>query len=67
MGQVAITLANNNLQAEALNILKVGVVKFPDEYSMWRLLSEIQNATPEDVAEAKLQMKRLDPHNPENK
>ena len=67
MGQVAIILANNNLQAEALNILKVGVVKFPDEYSMWRLLSEIQNATPEDVAEAKIQMKRLDPHNPENK
>jgi hypothetical protein len=67
MGQVAITLANNNLQAEALNILKAGVVKFPDEYSMWRLLSEIQNATPEDVAEAKIQMKRLDPHNPENK
>ena len=64
MAQIAITLANNNLQAEALNILKVGVVKFPDEYSMWRLLSEIQNATPEQKAEAKAQMKRLDPNNP---
>lgn len=67
MGQVAITLANNNLQAEALNILKVGVVKFPDEYSMWRLLSEIPNATPAQIVEAKLQMKRLDPNNPELK
>lgn len=67
MGQVAITLANNNLQAEALNILKVGVVKFPDEYSMWRLLSEIPNATPAQILEAKLQMKRLDPNNPELK
>ncbi|CAN2226839.1 RfaL Lipid A core - O-antigen ligase and related enzymes [Candidatus Nanopelagicaceae bacterium] len=67
MGQVAISLANNKFQDEALVILKDGTEKFPDEYQMWRLLSEIPNATPEQVAEAKRQMKRLDPHNPDLK
>jgi hypothetical protein len=66
-GQVAISLANNKLETQALKILEAGVVKFPDEYSMWRLLSEIQNASPQQVTEAKLQMKRLDPNNPELK
>ena len=64
MGQVAIALANNNLQSEALGILQDGVNEFPDEYEMWRLLSEISNASPEQVAKAKIQMKRLDPNNP---
>lgn len=64
MGQIAITLANNNLQPEALKILTDGVSKFPNEFSMWRLLSEIPNASPEQVIEAKRQMKRLDPLNP---
>jgi O-antigen ligase len=66
-GQVAISLANNKLETQALKILEAGVVKFPDEFSMWRLLSEIQNASPQQVAEAKLQMKRLDPNNPDVK
>jgi O-antigen ligase len=64
LGQVAISLSNNNLQTQALKIIEDGVIKFPDEYSMWRLLSEIQTASPEQVAEAKIQMKRLDPLNP---
>jgi hypothetical protein len=64
MGQVAIALSNNNLQTQALKVIEDGVAKFPDEYSMWRLLSEIQSASPEQVAEAKIQMKRLDPNNP---
>lgn len=64
MGQIAISLANSNLQKEALDILVEGSVRFPDEYQMWRLISEIPSATPEQVTEAKLQMKRLDPFNP---
>ena len=67
MGQIAITLANNNLQEQALKILENGVSKFPDEFTMWRLLSEMPNASAEQVAEAKNQMKRLDPHNPDLK
>jgi O-antigen ligase len=64
MGQIAISLANSNLQKEALEILIDGSTKFPDEYQMWRLISEIPNATPEQVNEARWQMKRLDPFNP---
>jgi hypothetical protein len=64
MGQVAISLANDNFQNEALKVLRDGTEKFPDEYQMWRLVSEIPNATDEQVAEAKRQMKRLDPLNP---
>jgi O-antigen ligase len=64
MGQIAISLANSNLQKEALEILIDGSSKFPDEYQMWRLISEIPNATPEQVNEARRQMKRLDPFNP---
>lgn len=64
MCQVAISLANNKFQNQALGILKDGSAKFPDEYQMWRLLSEIPNASPEQVAKAKVEMKRLDPHNP---
>ena len=67
MGQIAITLANNNLQEQALKILENGVSKFPDEFTMWRLLSEMPNASAEQVAKAKTQMKRLDPHNPDLK
>ena len=67
MGQVAISLGNNKFQSEALNILVDGTKKFPDEYQMWRLISEIPNSTPEQVAEAKRQMKRLDPNNPDLK
>jgi hypothetical protein len=64
MGQIAISLANSNLQKEALEILIDGSSKFPDEYQMWRLISEIPIATPEQVNEARGQMKRLDPFNP---
>jgi hypothetical protein len=64
MGHVAISLANNNLLKEALSVIEDGTKKFPDEYSMWRLLSEIPIATTEQVSLARLQMKKLDPHNP---
>jgi hypothetical protein len=67
MGQIAITLANNNLQDQALKIIENGVSNFPDEFTMWSLLSEMPNASAEQVAEAKTQMKRLDPHNPDLK
>lgn len=67
MGQIAITLTNNNLQDRALKIIENGVSKFPDEFAMWRLLSEMPNASAKQVAKAKNQMKRLDPHNPDLK
>jgi hypothetical protein len=44
-----------------------GTKKFPDDFLMWNLLSQLPEATPEQKAEAKAQMKRLDPHNPDLK
>jgi O-antigen ligase len=67
MVQVAISLANQGLQVEALRILDDGKVRFPDEFQFWKLLSEIPKSTPEQKAEAKAEMKRLDPHNPDLK
>jgi O-antigen ligase len=64
MEQVAIFLANNKLQKEAIDILRYGVGRTPDEYQLWRVISEIPIATPEQKAQALVQMKRLDPLNP---
>lgn len=64
MGQVVIILANNKLEKQALVVLQDGIEYFPHEYQMWRLLSEIPNVSAEQKAKALLEMKRLDPNNP---
>jgi len=62
--QIAIILSQNNLDDLALEIVNQGVLDFPDNYLMWGVLSELKSATPAQVEEAKRQMKRLDPLNP---
>ena len=64
MGQVAVFLANNKLQNEALNVLLIGIGKFPDTYDFWRIISEVPIATVEQRTNAQREMKRLDPLNP---
>lgn len=64
MGQVAIFLANNKFQNEAIKVLKFGVERIPDDYGLWRIISELPISTPEQKAQALVQMKRLDPLNP---
>jgi O-antigen ligase len=64
MGQVAVFLANNKLQNEAIQVLKFGVGRIPDDYDLWRVISELPIATPEQKTQALVQMKRLDPLNP---
>ena len=64
MGQVAVFLANNGRQKEALNITSAGVNRFPDDYELWRIRSELSVATSDQKFEALTQMKWLDPHNP---
>lgn len=66
-GQVVILLANNEFPQEALDVLEQGIQKFPDEFPLWKLLSEISSSSLAQKAEAKAQMKRLDPHNPDLK
>ena len=64
MGQVAVFLANNKLQNQAMNVLLVGVGRIPDDYELWRIISEIPSATVEQKIKAQAEMKRLDPLNP---
>ena len=64
MGQVALILQENKLAAESLTLTMDATKKFPNEFKIWQILAQAPNATEAQVAEAKLQMKRLDPNNP---
>jgi hypothetical protein len=62
--QVAAILYENKLMPEALALTEDAVRKYPDSFDAWKLLAMLPNASPTQVAEAKAQMVRLDPHNP---
>lgn len=64
MGQVASIFQQNKMESKALEIALKAVKKFPDEYGLWALLSNIPSATAEQKAQALAEMKRLDPLNP---
>lgn len=59
---VATTLRNNELNQEAHEIIKAGLMFFPNSFDLWRLDSTLPPNY--QIGEAKLQMKRLDPFNP---
>jgi len=65
--QVATVLKANNLDSRAQEVINDGLEKFPNDFELWSVLSELSTATPEQITEAKKQMKRLDPLNPELK
>jgi O-antigen ligase len=67
MLQVSMTLRDNKLQADALSVVEDALTHFPDSYDAWKVLASLTPASPAQVTEAKAQMKRLDPHNPELK
>ena len=64
-GQVSLFLQSNKLDAQAQKVVDAGLQKFPNEFRLWSLASKLTTATPEQVAEATKQMKRLDPNNPD--
>jgi O-antigen ligase len=64
MVQVASVLAGSKFEKEALSVILDATVKFPNEYKTWESLSNAPNATKEQKTEALVQMKRLDPLNP---
>lgn len=64
MIQVAITLNDNKLEAQGLEVALDATRKFPESFSVWATLNLMKNATTEQKAEALTQMKRLDPLNP---
>jgi hypothetical protein len=64
MIQVAATLNENKLEAQGLQVALDAVERFPDNYQVWATLNSMTSATAEQKAQALVQMKRLDPLNP---
>ena len=64
---IAQNLVDNKFEENALKIIRNTVKKYPDNYFAWNLLASIPSATPQEIALARVQMKRLDPLNPELK
>jgi hypothetical protein len=55
------------LPDQALTVVQDAKTKFPDSYDVWKVLASLANAPTADLEEAKAQMKRLDPNNPDLK
>ena len=64
---VAQLLQENKLESRAIAVLRDATEIYPDSMQLWRLWSGIPSASPADVARALVEMKRLDPFNPELK
>ena len=64
MIQVAMTLNENKLEAQGLEVALDAIKKFPNNYSVWATLDAMKSATAEQRAQAQKEMKRLDPLNP---
>jgi hypothetical protein len=65
--QIALILNENKLADQALTVIQEAKTKFPNSYDVWKVLASLSNAPAADVEEAKAQMKRLDPNNPDLK
>jgi O-antigen ligase len=64
MIQVAVTLNDNKLEAQGLQVALDATKRFPDNYSVWAVLDLMKSATAEQKSQAQKEMKRLDPLNP---
>ncbi len=60
---IAISLAQNKLDAQAADIARKAVAHNPNYFDAWKVLGGIPGSTPEEKAQAILEMKRLDPRN----
>jgi O-antigen ligase len=62
---VAQILQDNKLESRAIAVLRDATKIYPDSIEVWRRWSSIPTATPADIAQAKAEIKRLDPFNPD--
>jgi O-antigen ligase len=62
MIQVAMTLNENKLENQGLEVALDAVERFPDNYAAWRTLNSMTKANKEKKDQAFAQMQRLDPH-----
>jgi hypothetical protein len=56
---------NAKMDAKAVEVLRESTITYPDSSDLWNLWLTIPTATPSDIANAKAQLKRLDPFNPD--
>jgi hypothetical protein len=61
---VARILEENKLEDRAIMVLRDASKIYPDSFEIWNRWAGITSATPNDIALAKAEMKRLDPFNP---
>ena len=61
---VARILQENKLEDRAIMVLRDASKIYPDSFEIWNRWAGITSATPNDIARAKVEMKRLDPFNP---
>jgi O-antigen ligase len=56
---------DNNYDAQAVEILRDAVVRFPDSFDLWMVWATLPSAAPGDAAHAVAELQRLDPYNPD--
>jgi len=61
---VARILQENKLEDKAIMVLRDASKIYPDSFEIWSRWAGITSVTPNDIARAKTEMKRLDPFNP---
>jgi hypothetical protein len=60
---IAVLLAQNNLDAQAAEITRKAISHNPDYFDAWKVLAGIPGSTPQEKVKAVAEMKRLDPRN----
>ena len=60
-------LQENQLESQAIQVLRDASKVYPDSIDVWRKWSEMPSASADDIARAKAEVKRLDPYNPDLK
>ena len=63
--QIAYIFKQNDLETDAISLIMATVKQYPDSYDSWALLASLKSASSAQIAQARAQMKRLDPHNPD--
>jgi hypothetical protein len=58
---------DNKLDSKSHAMALATLEQFPNSFFAWRTFSTLPNATTAELAKAKAEMKRLDPHNPDLK
>jgi O-antigen ligase len=55
----------NNVSDKGLELAKFGIEKFPNDFRAWYLYYLLPNINPEEKLKAKVQLRKLDPNNPD--